>query len=149
MPTYMYKCKAEGCGWADEYVCPSNLKDRLDDDVKTHHFIDTGCFGPIIPVYQISHPKPMQEHFNPSVGKHISSMQEFREELKVASDEATARTGIVHNFEPIDHREREALGVTEQGLDETERRRRAKGETEGKVYMQVPKPKAVLPLRPN
>lgn len=66
-----------------------------------------------------------QEHFNPAVGKVVSSEKEFRDDLKKASEEATRKTGIVHNFVPMEHPkpDPDAPGMAEQA-----RVRRAMGD---------------------
>jgi hypothetical protein len=67
----------------------------------------------------------MQEHWNHSVGQPIRTMRQFRDALARKSDEMTERTGVPHDYQPVDLSDREALGVTDEGLEETERRRRA------------------------
>lgn len=58
-----------------------------------------------------------QPHYNISVGKWVNSEREFKDALKVASANATLRTGIEHNFVPVDARDREAVGATDEGMD--------------------------------
>lgn len=54
------------------------------------------------------------EHFNPAVGKTVSSQQGFKDDLKRASEEATRNTGIEHNFVPMEMpTKREELPGTE------------------------------------
>lgn len=88
---------------------------------------DPDCSGRLTRLYSISVKPGMQEHFNPTVGKHISSMRQFSDELKVASEEYTMRTGIEAKFVPHDPHDAKALGVTGEGLDTTNRERVAKG----------------------
>lgn len=42
-----------------------------------------------------------------------------RDQLKMTADRQTERTGIPHNYSPVDLRDKEALGVTSEGLDST------------------------------
>lgn len=77
----------------------------------------------------------MPEHFAHSVGKVVRGRKHFREELQRASDAATARTGVPHRFEPVDLRDREALGVTDEGLDATARRAVAEGRAEVRRWL--------------
>lgn len=72
---------------------------------------------------------PLEGHFNHSVGRYVSGDKDFKDALRQASDDASERTGIPHNFQPIDMRDTERLGVTGEGLEETARRRHDKGDT--------------------
>lgn len=65
------------------------------------------------------------EHYNPSVGKVVSSDEQFRTELKKASEDATRRTGVEHNFVPM-----EMPGKIEErpGTESQFRTRRAMGD---------------------
>lgn len=47
----------------------------------------------------------MHEHYNPTVGKPISSMNQLKSELSRASDEQSEKTGVTHNYQPVDLRE--------------------------------------------
>lgn len=100
------------------------------------------CFttGSIIKKFSVALHRPMKEHFNLATGRWESSMAGIKERFKKASEEATERTGIPHDFQPVDMRDKEALGVTDEGLDETYRRQRETGETEGRTYHQFPAP---------
>lgn len=66
-----------------------------------------------------------QGHFNHSVGAYVSSMREFKDHLKRGSEAQSLRTGVDHNYVPVDPGE--GRGVTESGLDETRKRRRELG----------------------
>ncbi len=62
------------------------------------------------------------EHFNHSVGEYVNSKREFYDGLKRQSEIASIRTGVTHDFQPIDPsdmRDASAHGVTEEGLDAT------------------------------
>ena len=61
---------------------------------------------------------PDQEHFNYSAGRWVSNKRELTDHAKRKSEEATLRTGILHDFQPIDHADKEALGVTAEGAKE-------------------------------
>lgn len=69
----------------------------------------------------------MQPHFNPTVGKPISSERQFRDELRRQSDIASENTGTEHRYVPVDLDDKKALGVTDEGLDKTARVRRTAG----------------------
>lgn len=80
--------------------------------------------------------KVFREHYNPSVGAHITSHAQFKSELSRASDAATARTGIPHNFQPIDHTEAgRVLGVSDEGVQSTYDAEVRLGKREPKRYL--------------
>jgi hypothetical protein len=66
----------------------------------------------------------MQEHYNPSVNKPISSTRQLMDEFKRKSDEASEQTGIEHRYVPADVKD---LGGTDAGLDATNARRVKQG----------------------
>ena len=75
------------------------------------------------PAYKFS----MPDHFNVSAGQHVSGEHHLREVFKRKSEEATERLGVEHNFQPVDLRDHEALGVTREGLEEDVARRHDAG----------------------
>ena len=62
----------------------------------------------------------MGEHFNPSIGGYVRNERDFLDGLKRKSEEATLRTGMDHNFVPVDLNDRKALGVTDDGMEQIE-----------------------------
>lgn len=58
-----------------------------------------------------------QPHYNDTVGAPVSSMHEFNELLKVRSMEQTENTGMEHNYQPVDPRDRAAFGITDEALE--------------------------------
>jgi hypothetical protein len=83
------------------------------------------CDGNLTRLFIITVERPMHEHFNPTVMKPISSNRQFDDELKRLSEERTLETGIEHKFVRHDHSDAKALGVTSEGLDESNKYRRA------------------------
>lgn len=73
--------------------------------------------------------RPISHGYNPTLGRHVRNAHDLSESLKVQSDIATARTGLVHDFQAVDPRDKEALGVTNEGLDSTYNQLRASGNT--------------------
>jgi hypothetical protein len=75
---------------------------------------------------------PFQPHFNPSLGVAVNSESQYRSELARISEQQS-RPGTVydadgnphtverplHNYQPVDIRDKAALGVTNDGLDAT------------------------------
>lgn len=79
-------------------------------------------------------------HYSPAVGKPVSSQKEFREDLKRASEEATLRTGMPHDFQPIDIRDHPPKNM--EALEVTHRKHRELGWTERKAsYFSMPEGK--------
>lgn len=70
-----------------------------------------------------------EPHFNVATNTFIQSDSHYKSELSRLSDEMSERTGANHKYVPVDLREREALGVTDEGLDTTAKRMRDSGET--------------------
>jgi hypothetical protein len=61
------------------------------------------------------------------VGRYVRTRGEFLDALQKGSEEASAVMNRDVRYEPVDLREKDALGVTEAGLDETRRYRRKVG----------------------
>jgi len=76
-------------------------------------------------LYSFNIGKSMKPHYNLAVGKYVSSPREIKDELARASDRASA-LGFPTQLEylsPTDLAERSTFGVTDEGIEETERRR--------------------------
>lgn len=117
MPLYDYKCRK--CEHVEEFFFhhsekPAEVGPCLE------------CGGPAMkPVFtSVQLAAVMQEHYNPSVDQHVSSMRQYKDLLKRASEKHSLRTGIDCSFVPAD---RSALGATDEGLDTTNALRRQKG----------------------
>lgn len=59
---------------------------------------------------------PFQDHYNTTVGAHVTNRRDFADKLKVAAAEQTERTGIFHDYVPIEAGDREAFGITDDHL---------------------------------
>jgi hypothetical protein len=106
MPAYEFRC--QNCG-----VRLIRYIDLAGDDERTAWNRGTqpcpDCsHGHMKRVWGFRQAPMMHEHWNASVGKPISSMKQFKDELRRASDEKTERTGIVHDFVPVDPKEMSA-----------------------------------------
>lgn len=118
----LYTFLCEQCGWRQaEYGTEINIGDKY-----TGGTCDL-CDGPLYRTVSFSYHKPLQPHYNNSVGKYVSGQRDFRDELKRQSDTMSLKTGMTHNYQPIDLREKDALGVTDEGLYETNKHRRDTG----------------------
>ena len=129
-----YKCRECGGVWTSDWVDSDDPMFRL---IPCPFCYTVG----IKKQFSVSVNRPMPEHYNMATGTVESSERSIREKLKVQSDIATERTGVEHRFVPVDMRDREALGVTDEGLDATNRRLRNEGKTEGKTYIPMDIPK--------
>jgi hypothetical protein len=58
----------------------------------------------------------MHQHFNTSTGTVVSSQRQFDDDLKRLSEERTEATGIPHNYVNVDIMDKDALGVTDEGI---------------------------------
>jgi hypothetical protein len=87
-------------------------------------------------VFGFNHKPGMEEHLNQSVGKPISSMRQYRDELSRKSDEMgqdriyqTADgekvivPGIPVNYKPLEWGDHQAFGATNEGIDASNRER--------------------------
>lgn len=96
MPVYGYKCEA---GHRIEVDHPREYSNRLTG--KACGVKD--CIWALRRDYQgIQFAKVMQESFSPSTGRTVSDPKKFKSQLREASDKATERTGILHDFQPAD-----------------------------------------------
>jgi putative FmdB family regulatory protein len=116
MPLYEYKCRS--CGRIESTIV--HRGDVLRD-------CDHCVGGRFTRLFSIAVQRPMHEHFNPTVGQVVSSNRQFDDLLKQKSDEATERTGIEHRFVRHDPGDAKAIGVTDAGLDHSNKVRRAQG----------------------
>jgi hypothetical protein len=72
--------------------------------------------------YSFSVAPAFKEHWNNAVGHYVSNDRQFRDSLKVQSEEMSNRMGMNVDYQPLsrsDMAEQSAHGVTEEGLDHT------------------------------
>lgn len=122
---YSFRCLE--CGW---------------EDADYHDFIRIGqhgsnpcslCGGRMVRIASFYFHRPMQEHFNHSLGRPVSGERDYKEGLKRASEAASIRTGLDTNYQPVDMTDTKSLGVTEEGLDATNKRLHDSGEKVSKT----------------
>jgi hypothetical protein len=108
MPVYEFKCPVDGSQFSITATIEHYSKIRnwlLCPHHRSH----------LVRVYSPPVIKPsMPAHYNPTVGKWVRSMSEFKSELSRASDEASERTGLPHHFVPHEAGDYEAAGLTEE-----------------------------------
>lgn len=113
MPKYDYVCRS--CGAKDEkafltepYPCPCG-------GLKKRHF-----------GFQVG--RSFTPHFNHSVGRYVSNERQFKDALSQASDHASETTGTEHRYVPMPLGDApSAQNVTQEGMDETNKRKRDGG----------------------
>lgn len=54
--------------------------------------------------------------YSPGLGKEITSQRAYKNDLKQKSEEMTERTGMVHDFQPVDLNDTKSLGVDNRGI---------------------------------
>ena len=123
---YAYKCRA--CG--QRYESPRRLPAL---PICTTIFATTTWEGDDVPepctgvptrdFTGISVGPRFVEHFNPTVGEPVTSSRDFARKLHVKGEKYTETTGIPVNYQPVDWGDTRNLGVTEEGLDSTNRHR--------------------------
>lgn len=91
-------------------------------------------------VFGFNHKPGIEEHFNHSVGKPISSMSQYRDELKRKSAEMAQESvfvtadgekvivpGIETNYTPLEWGDHQAFGATNAGIHESNVERSKRG----------------------
>ena len=70
--------------------------------------------GPMVRDYGSVYMKvsPFEAHFNHATGTVVKSAREHADDLKRISERNESATGIPSNMEPVDYRDRDALGVS-------------------------------------
>lgn len=127
MPIYEFVCK--NCG--KEVSVALSITEYTDGPYSKRDSIERKC--EVCGVQTARHfttpsiKLPMPDHYNRSAGTYVTGERQLRDEFKRKSEAATIRTGVEHNFVPIDYSDRKALGVTDQGLDATYNRRKELG----------------------
>lgn len=135
MPIYEYRCPF---GHINSFSMTISEYER---ELEGEHIECADCYlnyNTSSPLYRIFSFRPtpiLHEHFNHSTGQLVSSKRQHADQLKAASDAATARTGIEHRFVPHDPRDTSTIGVDEQGLESTHRARRNAGLDSGPTIL--------------
>ena len=143
MPLYKFQCT--GCG--TPALKEMSFSEHDETVVRGEHDITLPFFhevekdgmmrlcGAWAQVFDFVFKRGMQEHYNHTTDTYVRNESDFISDLHRKSDEMSVRMGFDCNYEPVDGREAAALGVTEDGLEETERRAVAEGRQEVKLYL--------------
>lgn len=83
-------------------------------------------------VASFSYKRSMPEHYNHTTNTVVKSENHYKSELSRLSDIQSERTGQYHNYQPVDPTDKAGLGVTDEGMDATRKRKRDAGETQPK-----------------
>jgi len=113
-----------------EYACTTCGPHRTDQ--RADNIQCPSCGGRARRVWGFTYRPGFQAGYNPSVGRYVSSGADLRSAFSAASDKASAPTTLYDvegnrydidrppvNFQPVDLRDKERLGVTEEGLPAT------------------------------
>lgn len=119
MPTYEWRCNNCGREWSEQLTIEAYSTIPAPECPQ--------CDISMSRVFSFVHKTGMPEHFNNTTGQVVSSSKQFADQLKRQSEEATIRTGIEHNFVPVDAADKKAFGVTNEGLAATYDRRKKLG----------------------
>ena len=117
MPVYEYRCPR----------CGTRVTSLSRDNFLAQTCLGCGYTEGLKRVFSFAFKPLMHEHFNHTVNQPISDMRQFRAALSEKSERATEETGIPHNFQPVEWGDRVKLGVTNEGIPESNVVRRAKG----------------------
>lgn len=117
--TMIYEYKCTNCGARTH---STQRGDRLAAMCRS-----CGHPGPLQRVWGFSHRPGMEEHLNSTTGLPVSSMRQFKDQLKAASDKATLETGIEHDYQPREWGDHAAFGATAEGIHESNLAREKQG----------------------
>jgi len=111
MPTYEFKCPNN-----HRYSYTGDMDDR--DLLLGEPCLE--CEEPLKRVFSFDFPQMVHEHFSVATGSVVRGAKDFKSQLKAASEAATARTGIPHNYEPMSWSELAAASPNpDAGMKET------------------------------
>ncbi len=128
MPMYRFEC--DNCGAQDSVMMTFAQHDEVKQ-LPRHHVgaevaQDPGELRPVIcgvfrQVYGVNVNLGMREHYSDQLDTVVRSDAHFHSELSRQQDEMSARMGFDVNYDTIDPSDPAAAGVTEAGLESTER----------------------------
>lgn len=106
MPYYTYECPEHDCFDVQFPFgeAPETVKCSVEEEYATGNdkeLLPCGLDAKRI-FSGVNMAQVMQSHYNESTGTVVSSKRQHSDDLKRRSEEATLRTGIEHNFVPMD-----------------------------------------------
>lgn len=118
---YLYACTGEHDASGNRHEHPVfGQRDKEAMDMRiADDFARCDCGSPIKRVYSFQFAKPMPEHFNLAAGAFVRTEQQLNDVYKRKSEEVSERLGIAHDFQPVSQSEKQAMGVTSEGLAAT------------------------------
>lgn len=133
MPAYTYRCP--NCGHTHTITChrDSPTKAGYDEGHAPCTECAVGNYRRSYASERVSIAPILHSHYNHTTGTVVGGWRDFREQLKIKSAEAEARTGIPTNLQPADPSDlrREALEkFGDAGLKEQHDAAVARGEKE-------------------
>jgi hypothetical protein len=116
MPLYRFECNA--CGVQDTVQMTFEEHDRS----KLFDPVICECLGgQMMQVFGFNYARPMPEHYSDQLDTVVKSERHFNDILKRQAEEYTARTGMEVSYDTIDPTDPKAAGVTDAGMEATER----------------------------
>lgn len=121
---YEYRCKP----------CRVTVTSSYRGDV--HRDPCPRCGGVLKRVWSVSIKKSFQEHFNTTTQRFTRSPGEHRSHLSRLSEHQTVRTGIEHNYVPVDPADAKAVfGITDEAHEQVQEQRMKADIAEGKAEL--------------
>lgn len=118
MPTYEYVCKHDG--WRlDVELTVSGYDDSPYRNRDSPERQCKECGEPTARLFSFSERNDLPPHFNQSAGQYVTGQKSLDDSFKRQSELQTARTGIDHNYVAVDPRDKDRLGITDEGLGAT------------------------------
>lgn len=124
---YEYKCRE--CGRLYDHVISAAKYATTDKPVCCDLLMRRVYSAPSIRFDQYSDP-----HYNPTVGRPISSKREMLNAVKELEAEESERTGIDHHYALQDLRDWKSLGVTEDIFDAQRKNALEQGVSDPKFF---------------
>lgn len=122
MPIYTFEC--DECGARD--VREMTFEEHEEYREPWRHYSgrasDDGCTGWFRQILDFSFHRGMPEHFSHTMNSFVKGERDYRDQLKIQSEEMSARMGFDCNYEVVDSRDPKDVGASDAGLEATERR---------------------------
>jgi len=119
MPLYRFECNRCGAQELEQMTFGEHDEYRAKYPNGRPH--DWHCKGELMQVLDFHINLGMREHYSAQLDTFVSSDRQFNSELSRQQDEYQARMGFDVKFETIDPNDAKAAGVTDAGLESTER----------------------------